>query len=127
MTGTFHDFPDAELVVVECLQAGGLLASTMLDPAPVWPVVTVTRIGGTTNDLRAVDRARIQIDGWGATKASARAITARALSLLWALPGSSARAEVLSVEPDLGMAWLPDTTVPTTRPRYVAGVIITLR
>lgn len=124
---TFHDFPDAELVVIACLTAGGLTASSALDPSPTWPVVTVTRIGGTSNEFRAADRARIQLDGWGATKASARAVTAHALTLLWALPGTSALAEVLSVSPDLGMAWLPDTTVPITRPRYIAGVVITLR
>jgi len=51
VTGTFHDFPDAEGVAVACLIAGGLSAMTVLDASPSWPVVTVTRIGGSTNEF----------------------------------------------------------------------------
>jgi len=127
MKVTFHDFPDAELVATSALTAAGITASTQMPPIPTWPRITVTRIGGTTNPIRAVDRARIQIDGWGASKADAHDIIAHALTILWALPGTSALAEVLSVDPDLGLAYLPDDSVTPTRPRYVAGVVITLR
>lgn len=126
MIPTFHDFPDAELVAVKWLTGAGLRVSTALPAAPVWPCLTVTRIGGATNALRAYDRARLQIDGWGADKASARLITSQALTALWAMTGTTV-ADVTSVDPDLGLAWLPDDTVTPTRPRYIAGVVVTLR
>lgn len=129
MEWTFHDFPDAEAVVVSYLVACGVKhVSTELPSSPVWPCVTVSRVGGTATAGMGADQPNIQIDVWGSTKADSHDLMAHILTLMWEMPASPnvSGATVTDVMPTTGMLWLPDQTVVPTRPRYVAGVQITL-
>lgn len=130
MTGwQYRDFPNVEAVVINYLRSRGLpRVSASLPAAPVWPCLTVYRIGGRTSPGRALDLASLQLSSWGDSKESARALLASALTYLWEMPGSYPGPEqVTSVDSVLGMSWQPDDSVTPERPRYVAGVQISIR
>lgn len=88
--------------------------------------VRLTRIGGLPTDIAGyLDRARIQIDSFGADEEDAHAIAGQVLLALLRLPGSgfsAAGAVVTAVEQDLGMANQPDPD--TDAPRYLCGVVL---
>ncbi|MGH9001914.1 MAG: hypothetical protein ACRDYV_02180 [Acidimicrobiia bacterium] len=88
--------------------------------------VRLSRIGGIPADnVGHLDRARIQVEAFGATGEDAFAIAGEALLALRLLPGSAfvyAGAVVTAVDQDLGLASLPDPE--TDAPRYLFGVVL---
>lgn len=134
MSWTFQDFPMAERVVIRYLTDAGIAnVSTQLPDDPQWPSVTITRVGGNTTPGLGADMASIQIDVWGdgddpEGQAHAAELMAHIRTLLWEMPGADQiqGATVTDVAPTTGLLWLPDQTVTPERPRYTAGVLITL-
>lgn len=126
MTWILPEDPDAEALTCKYLAAAGIPTSTDL-PATYTAHITVQRIGDGASS-RFYDSARLQIAGWGTDKATARKITARALNALLSWPGAQPPPDVdiLDVERDSGMSWQPDDSTIPLRPRYIAGVVVTL-
>lgn len=126
MDAHYEPAPDAEAETIRYLGACGIKASTELPSKPTWPALTLCRIGGGTSPAHRLDRARIQLSAWGASKGEARALMAQALARLWEMPIAYAgTATVTDVAADLGMTWNPDDSATPPRPRYIAGVQIT--
>ncbi len=121
---TYSALPDAELLVIGYLNGHGFAASTDLPTAPTYPLLTVNRIGGIPVD-RVLDVARLQVDAWGASRASAGDYARSARAALLAMPDSVPR--VTAVLDDLGLSWQPDTVVTPPRPRFLFGVAVYLR
>jgi hypothetical protein len=88
--------------------------------------VRLSRIGGTPADsVGHLDRARIQVEAFGATGEDAFSIAGEALLAFRLLPGSSfdyAGAVVTGVDQDLGLSSQPDPE--TDAPRYLFGVVL---
>lgn len=124
--------PDAELVVARYLRAHsevalrvGMRVYTELPPDPVWPLVRLVRIGGVAEENGYIDRARIQVDAWAASKFEARIVAATVQAALFAAPGSVVSGAVFGeVVNDLGVTWSPDPA--TGQPRYLFGVRVLL-
>lgn len=124
------DFPDAELVAINYLRGQGLNVASVLSSSPKRPNLVVTRVGGSPVVKYAVDQAVLQIDVWGSTKQQARDTAARALSLLYQMPGQAGADEsafVSDVDVVLGLTWQPDDVQNPSIPRYLFTVSVTLR
>lgn len=124
------DFPDAELVAISYLRAQGLNASSVLPSSPTRPNAVVTRVGGSPVVKWAVDQAVLQIDVWGSTKQQARDTAARAVTLLYQMPGRAGADQgacVSDVDVVLGLTWQPDDVQNPPVPRYLFTVSVTLR
>lgn len=120
---------DAELVVVNWLRGHGDVAAfvatrvyTELPPAPTYPLLRITRVGGIPVLRQHLDVARVQIDAWAATKKAARDLAATTQAAMHELPGARPLGVVTAVEDDLGLTWSPDDA--TDQPRYVAGYAV---
>lgn len=88
--------------------------------------VRLLRVGGTELDqIGHLDRALVQIEGYGPTKAAAFAVAAEALRAVKQAPGAEhAGAVVTLVERVSGPSWSPDP--PTGHPRYLTTVAATV-
>lgn len=123
-----HLMVDAEALVVAFLAGQADVAalvgsriSTELPPAPTFPLVRLERIGGLTGTPAHLDRARIQVEAWGATKGEAHTVAATVRAALFEeLPGTHPLGVVTGAEEDLGLTWSPDPE--SDQPRYVFGV-----
>ncbi len=125
---------DAELVTVEYLRAVDEIAAlvdvrvyTESPPKPTLPHLRVSRVGGLADwPVGHIDRPRIQIESYGATKKSAKDLSATARAAMQRIPGSYAGAVVTAADEVSGEIWLPDPVasgIPAT-PRYI--VVFTL-
>jgi hypothetical protein len=122
---------DAELLTVNYLRARTEISAlvstrvtTELPPAPTFPALVVSRIGGISDYPGWIDVGRLQFDAWGTTKATASALARTALAALREMPGSHALGVVTRVAQDLGLTWAPDET--TDQPRYLFGCVVHL-
>lgn len=131
--------PDAELVAVQWLRT--VTAVTALsdriytqfpDDDPVWPLVTVSRIGGLPVVRQRLDAASLQVDCWGnpadvegRPDASLLARTVRAA--LHQMPGQDITSGwVTGVEDSDPLAYRPDDSRDPAIPRYSFGVTVYL-
>lgn len=132
--------PDVEAVVIQYLAsvlvAPSPVAGRVYDtipPSPTYPLVTVGRIGGRPPVPRWLDRALLDVDGWGDTKGTARAACAEAWAALMDLDDGvgtegglltfgSISCVVTAVGAVAGLQWLPDDE--TDRPRYTSTVAV---
>lgn len=93
---------------------------TDLPAGPVWPAVRVNRVGGSpvTNEPLWLDQALIQLDVFGGPKALARDLAETCRAVIDArLPGVHSEGVVTAVR--FGqLAYHPDDTYPTARPKY---------
>jgi len=125
-------FPDVEAIVAAQLRDSGLAvgdrAYTEIPADPVYPLITVQRVGGVPAIRRYLDAAEIQIDVWGTSKAEARDIADAARVACHALAGTAwsdpVTAWVSAVEDSTGLLWLPDDL--TGQDRYLFGVRVFL-
>lgn len=136
MIGDHEALPDAELVVRSWLAAHPAVTaicstriSRRMKTTPVYPCLTLRRIGGIPVERRRLDQARIEVQAWGDVDdqetASTLARTARAA--LHDMAGERIDdAYVTGVDDDLAITWLPDDSRDPTVPRYVFGVAVYL-
>lgn len=105
--------------------------STRSASTPVYPYLTLQRIGGTSVVAERLDSARIQFDAWGATESDASVVIRTARAALFALNrvgGYVAAAGVLTGVNDIaGPQWLPDTTRDPHVPRFTSTLDIGAR
>lgn len=124
---------DAERLLVAWLKAQPEVAAlvagrvaTELPPSPTWPFLRLERLGGLPLPLGQaihVDRARVQLEAWGTTKAQAHTLAATVQAVLHErLPGRHELGTVTAVRPDLGLVWSPDPE--NGRARYVLAVLV---
>lgn len=119
--------PDAELLVVDFLRDHadvaalvGIRITTELPPNPVYPRVTVQRIGGVPSIPGFLDSPRVEIAAWADKydKSVAHEVARTVEAAMLELPGTHDLGVVTSVIQDgLGPRWMPDE--PTDLPRYV--------
>lgn len=115
--------PDIEAVCILALRDADVCSGRAygaIPAEPAWPLIRVTRVGGSPVVPRRLDRARIQVEAFGNDKADARdAADAARLALMGAEATSfpDLNAYVTAVDDDLGLQWLPDSD--TKRPRYL--------
>ncbi len=116
--------PDAERLVAGYLRARpavtalvGARVSTELPATPVFPAVTLTRVGGLPGVAGYLDRPRIELSCWAATKAAAHALARIVEDAMLAIVGAHAIGTVTGIiEDGLGLQWNPDPD--TDQPRY---------
>lgn len=101
---------------------------TAIPGDPDWPLLRIHRVGGAPPFTRPlwVDRARIQFDAYGGTKAQARTLadTTRALLSERILGTHDDHGVVTAV--NLGtLRYLPDDDFDPARPRYVGDAVVT--
>lgn len=108
--------------VPEVVALVGARVYTAIPPEPVFPLVRLTRIGGTPAVPAHLDRARLQIEAWGTSKAQARDLAETVHAALYDMPGQYPAGMVTAVEDDLGLTWQPDPD--TDRDRYLFGVTV---
>lgn len=125
---------DAELVVgaffrvaPEVVALVGTRAYTEIPAKPIYPFLRFTRIGGRVRVPRYLDAARMEIEAFGATKASAQNTIAAARAALWEASGTYGPGVITGVEEHLGPQWRPDTVATPARPRYLLDMTITIR
>ena len=131
MADDFQLFPDVEALCSEWLreQLSARVYST-IPSNPVYPLMTVKRIGGLPADRARLDRANLQIDVWGNNKSEARDLADSARRQLHRMEGrifstgagDVVNAVVTGVRDNLGMTWLPDPS--SDRDRYIFGVSV---
>ena len=128
--------PDAEQVVIDYLLGQADVTAILGDDdrvhsqvpdEPVYPLVTVRRLGGSPVVREHLDVALLQIDCYADTKPVARDVAATILAALYdASRVSHPLAVVCDVVETRGLTWLPDTIVPSPRPRYSFDVEVKL-
>lgn len=130
---SFNTLPDLEAVASVALRTGSIgglagVHSSIPAKSPVYPLITVQRLGGTPAVRRYLDRARIQVDVWGGnrkdgspiSKSDILDISQAARVVLLEMEGESIHEPVdvfvSAVEDAMGLTWAPDPT--TGRDRY---------
>jgi hypothetical protein len=124
-------FPDIEALCAEQVRetlSARVYSSIPRDP--VYPLITVKRIGGVPAVRERLDSARLQLDVWGTSKSEARDLADQARVVLHGMEskvysvtgGDAVNAVVTGVVDNLGLTWLPDPV--TDRDRYIFGVVI---
>jgi hypothetical protein len=119
----FLHFPDTEAIASTALHAAGIRAYSSIPANPIYPLVTVKRMGGIPQDKRALDRSNLQIDVWGNSKSECRDLALAARLVLMSLEGTTSsdfNGTVTAVEDSQGLFWLPDQE--TKRDRYIFSV-----
>lgn len=126
MTVRFEEFPDVEAAVGTWFIANDLRSYSSIPKSPTFPLLVVSRLGGTPAVRQALDAPRIQVDVWGETttkKAEVFDYARTAARWLAELEDQSIEiaggeiVQVTAVRPELGLQWLPDPA--TGRPRYI--------
>ena len=128
-------FPDAEAACGYVMRTAGVASARVyssVPKTPVYPIVTMSRVGGIPRERHRLDRARIQVTAWGTSKSEAFDVANAARIALHRMEGTALTvaggapvdAFVTGVEDDLGMFWSPDEE--TARDRYVFGVAVYL-
>lgn len=116
--------PDAERLVADYLRGHADVAalvttrvSTELPPQPVYPLVTLSRIGGVPAIPNYLDNPRIEIYCWATGRQAARTLAATVQAAMFQIVGVRPLGTVTgAVEDGLGPRWDPDTR--TNVPRY---------
>jgi len=124
--------PDIELIIVTHMRADpALSAATIGTNLPdnlddVLPFLGVFRVGGTALHPQGwLDRPRLQVDCYAATKQTARDTAAEALaSILRAAETTHTGGVISDAVNDLGLLYQPDPDKGT--PRYLFGVALTI-
>ncbi len=123
--------PDVEaLVAYELRTTLSARVYSSIPTNPVWPLITVKRIGGTPADRVRLDRANIQIDVWGNNKSEARDLADSARVKLHAMEpkvcttgaGYPVNGIITGIADTFGLTWLPDPL--TDRDRYIFAVYV---
>lgn len=122
--------PDIEALAIWHLDAAAILTGGVhgdFPTSPTYPLATVVRIGGPPTEPRWLDRATLQLDVWGATKAEARDTAATAIASLLDMTGLVSTGTVSGVVTAVGvmqgLRWFPDDI--TEQPRYSCTVTVT--
>lgn len=103
----------------------GQRVTTRSPSTPIFPYVTLQRVGGTAAIRERLDAARIQVDAWGNTEGEASSVARTARAVLQRMEGYTTDLAVCTyVVDDLGLSWLPDTERTPPTPRFVFGVIV---
>lgn len=134
MTASVDVFPDATLVTRAWLLTQSDLAAlvgtriwTKSPKTPVFPYLTLQRIGGVPPVPARIDGVHLQVAAWGAESedeaASLVARTARA-ALHRMRNYRHATAVVTGVADTLGLSWQPDTVRTPPTPRFIFGVVV---
>lgn len=97
MTTVVEVFPDAEALVGSILRTAniegvGARVYSSIPKSPTYPLILVKRIGGIPAELHRLDRARVQIEVWGAPpggKGEAFEIAAEARAVLFGAEGQT--------------------------------------
>ena len=125
--------PDAEaLVSYELRTQLSARVYSSLPSSPVYPLITIKRIGGIPTDRVRLDRANIQVEVWGSpgqtTKSTIRDLADSVRVKLHAMEGKvmttaagyPVNGTCTGVTDTLGLAWLPDPV--SAADRYIFGV-----
>jgi hypothetical protein len=121
--------PDAELALIQYLRGvpevvlliPAARVTTQLPPSPVYPVVLISRAGGTPPVWQALDEPALQVDVLGVDKASCSLLMRTVSAAILAIANDIVTEAVLSSAlMETGPAWLPDTITVPPIPRYVA-------
>ena len=124
-------FPDTEAIVSYWLRTSlSARVYSSIPRDPVWPLITVKRIGGIPTVRQRLDRVNIQLEVWGNSKSEARDLADAARVAIYLLEpkvcttgaGFPVNATITGVEETLGLAWLPDPV--TDRDRYITSFYI---
>ena len=130
----FEIFPDAEAVVGAAIRNAsisglGTRVYSSIPRSPVYPLVLVRRVGGFPAVRQALDRASIQIEAWGDTKATAQRIAQEARVAVLLLEGTIVHtpvdAAITGVSDATGMFFSEDDV--TDIDRYIFGMNVWLR
>ena len=101
--------------------------STQSPATPVYPYVTVQRVGGNEVVEFRLDRANLQLDAWGTNEAEASLVIRTVIAALKAARGyQHPTAVIAAAELVLSPQWIPDTTRTPPTPRFVASVALTV-
>lgn len=121
--------PDAELALIQYLRGVSEVTAlvpaarvtTQLAPSPVYPVVLISRAGGSPVVWQAVDEPSLQVDVLGVDKASCSLLMRTVSAAILAIRNDVVAEAVLSsASVEVGPSWLPDTIPVPPIPRYVA-------
>jgi hypothetical protein len=127
--------PDIEALVMTYLRSAtgeivdsGLPTGPTWVNHPTWPVITVSRGGGSGRYPGWINNPRLQIGAWADTKKTAHDAAAAALAALYDIPGvyEVEGAVVTHMTEDAGLQWLPDASITPARPRYIFFISLTL-
>lgn len=126
-------FPDSVAVVraalVDSSELGAITerVSTAVPARPVFPHLTIHRIGGVPAVPVRLDSAHIQVSAWGTSEAEASLLARTARAVLHRLRNASyAGAVITGVDDTLGLSWQPDAVRTPPTPRFVFGVMVHL-
>lgn len=118
--------PDAERIVAAYLRAhldvaaaAGTHVGTALPDgeAPVWPWITVVRVGGVPSLAGYLDAPRVEITVWASTKGGAQGLARIIEAAMDEIPGAHPLGVVTEVDQTgVGLRWNPDEVTDT--PRY---------
>jgi hypothetical protein len=120
--------PDAELSLLQYLRALSIVTdlvpaeriTTALPPKPVYPHVTIKRVGGTAVAWQRVDSAALQLDVWGGSRKECQDIARTIRAAILAIYGDKVdEANLVSASEEVGLQWIPDTLTVPALPRYV--------
>lgn len=117
--------PDAERLVTTYLRNVpaisayvGSRVTTELPSAPVYPAVTVARVGGVPSLAGYLDEATLDIACWGTTKVQAEELARTVEAAMLIIVGTYALGVVTdSRQMGIGLRW--DVDEATDRPRYL--------
>jgi len=121
--------PDIEALAIWWLTDAAVVTGGVhgeFPTSPTFPLATLVRIGGPPVLPRWLDRATLQLDVWGDTKAEARDTAATALASLLDMTGlvntGTVHGVVTDVDVAQGLRWFPDPT--NEQPRYSCTVMV---
>jgi hypothetical protein len=111
-------WPDAELVMLDLLEATGAPTVTATDETLTPPVIQVARIGGSDDGI--TDRPRVEVECFGATRAQAWALAEQCRQLILAASAASVNGALI----DRAVSETPAQQLPYANPdvRRVAAV-----
>lgn len=126
--------PDVEALTVAYLKAhtaltaalaGAQVATDVPNNVGTAGALTVNRIGGTPRASNWLDRADIDINAWGTSRAHASLLIRTAVAALLDMRQHvSVRGVVTGVDVLLGPSWLPDDSRTPAIPRYLASCAV---
>lgn len=119
------------LTVPELVAVVGARIATKSDQTPVYPYITLQRIGGAAVIDERLDSARIQFDAWAETESDASLAIRTLRAALFAVGrtgGFVAVGGVLASAIDIqGPNWQPDTSRTPPIPRFTTTLAIGAR
>jgi len=121
--------PDAELALIQYLRSRSELTTlvpaaritTVRPKSPVYPLVLIQRIGGTSLTWNAIDEAAFQVDVIGGSRYDCQKIARTLAACVLAIANDIVSEGVLvSAQEEVGPQWLPDAVVVPPMSRFVA-------